>query len=175
LLDHVPEPFVFFENLHPRACVVHPEPGVVEYPDQDGPIDLSCDDPRVVAFEADTGWSADGNLFVAPGAKAGGYPSFCQEPVWPECACGRTMSYLLTISTGELGLDSYRRWMPLAEADLREGWIASSDGATAGDELRQGWDAASAGAGIYVGRGGAMHIFYCAHCPGMPYDQWLDY
>jgi hypothetical protein len=175
LLDHAPEPFEFFGDLHPRACVVHPEPGVVEYPDQDGPIDLSGGDPRIEAFEADTGLSADATLFLAPGTKVGGYPRFCQEPVWPECACGRTMSYLLTISSGELGAESCRRWMPLAESDLREAWIASSEGDTASDELRQAWEAARGGAGIYVGRGGAMHVFYCAHCPGAPYDQWLDY
>lgn len=49
----------------------------------------------------------------SPGTKIGGYPAFVQDPYFPDCSCGQTMSHLLTVSSNDLGDGgSWFRWAP---------------------------------------------------------------
>ncbi|WP_423832503.1 DUF1963 domain-containing protein [Streptomyces manipurensis] len=84
----------------PRPCVVHPEL-VDEYPSWDLPEELwDRLELRFEQVEAATGWDYQRHLATAPGTKLGGYPGWCQDPQWPDCAgCGERMEHLLTVES----------------------------------------------------------------------------
>jgi len=58
-------------------------------------------------------------LGAAPGTAVGGWPDWVQDPEYPACeACGKTMTYLLTIASEEADGESWRRWVPVEELPL---------------------------------------------------------
>lgn len=135
-----PVPTAVDENLVPRPCVVHPE-RVMEYAGADLPVELwQALEDRFDRLEAETGWHYEADLAVAPGTKLLGYPSWSQEPDWPDCpACRTPMRHLLTVASWE-GEDA-RAWRP--------------DGEFAGPELS-------------LGDLGGVYLFECVTCPGRP-------
>lgn len=150
----------------PLPCVLHPEPGVVEYPSRNADLPEGWDRSRLDGFEEESGWGAFYTLFVASGVKVGGWPSFCQEPVWPDCPdCGRRMEYLLTLQEREWDGEGWKRWIPLADEQFR---TSLASGTFREDQL-----AAQFPSGIDLG-GGCINLFYCSVCPDMPYAQWYD-
>lgn len=135
-----------------EPCVLHPEPGVLEYPSGGEFMPEGWSWERFTELDEQLGYRADITLFEAPGTKVGGWPKYCQEPYWPECAdCGQTLGHLLTVddheSKGQSSSDG--RWAP----------ISREDGATPGRK-----DLA----------GGCMQLFYCPRCPGLPHTQYYD-
>lgn len=150
----------------PLPCVLHPEPGVVEYPSRNADLPEGWDRSRLDGFEEESGWGAFYTLFVASGVKVGGWPSFCQEPVWPDCPdCGRRMECLLTLQEREWDGEGWKRWIPLADEQFR---TSLASGTFREDQL-----AAQFPSGIDLG-GGCINLFYCSVCPDMPYAQWYD-
>ena len=72
--------------------------------------------PRFETLEEETGGSYFYHLSVADGVKAGGYPGWTQDPLWPECpGCGMEMEHLLTISSAEFDGASWRTWLPVED------------------------------------------------------------
>lgn len=167
VIAEVPESLAHCPEYLPTPCVLHPEPGVVEYPSGGSDLPEGWDWSRLDDFEARTGWGAYYTLFTAPGTKVGGWPHFCQEPWWPECAgCSQRMEHLLTLDDTEWDGESWKRWIPLADARFR----AADRG---GGELRDDRIATRSPSDISLG-GGCMQLFYCPRCPGMPHAQWFD-
>lgn len=66
------------------SSVLHPEPGVLEYPRGGGYPYENWDWDPIVQLDEQLGYRADCALFTAPGTKVGGWPGFCQDPYWPE-------------------------------------------------------------------------------------------
>lgn len=150
----------------PFPCVLHPEPGVVEYPSRDADLPEGWDWSRLEAFEEQSGWNAFNTLFVASGIKVGGWPNFYQEPVWSDCPdCGRRMDHLLSLDVREWNGESWKRWIPRADARFRVGLPNRT--------RLEGESAAQFPSGIDLG-GGCITLFYCPQCPHTPHAQWYD-
>lgn len=135
-----------------EPCVLHPEPGVIEYPCGGDFMPKDWGWERLDELEEQLGYRADTALFEAPGTKAGGWPNFCQDPYWPDCAdCGQRLEHLLTVSDYEsLGRgNDDDRWAP----------VNANDG-----EAPRHKDLG----------GGCMQLFYCPRCPGLPHTQYYD-
>ena len=138
-----------------EPCVLHPEPGVVEYPSGGYflPDDWTWWD-RLDNYDEDDN-AADGvrdmmaDLFEAPGTKVGGWPNYCQGHYWPTCdECGQHVEHLLTVDDAE-GDGAYGgRWLPTGD----------------GSETPDAKDLS----------GGRMQLFYCPRCPGLPHVQYYD-
>ncbi|MFD8010863.1 DUF1963 domain-containing protein [Streptomyces sp. NPDC058955] len=152
------------EEWCPSPCVVHPEK-VTEYPGGD----LSRDaydalESRFDALHAETGLRYEHHLAEAPGIKLGGYPSWTQEPVWPDCeACGDRMEHLLTVASWEYDGASWRTWLP--EEDR------TGDGRAVGGPRDDG---AHNPAGLELGDAGGVYIFECRTCPDRSVGHWFD-
>ena len=132
------------------SSVLHPEPGVLEYPRGGGYPYENWDWDPITQLDEQLGCRADCTLFTAPGTKVGGWPGFCQDPFWPECEeCGQRTEHLLTVSDCENVADSGDRWVPRC----------ANPGA-----VPDGIDFCH----------GAMQLFYCARCPDLPHFQWYD-
>lgn len=133
-----------------EPCVLHPEPGVIEYPSAGEFLPESWGWERLEELSEQLGYRADTALFEAPGTKVGGWPSFCQGPYWPDCAtCGQRAEHLLTVSDFESPGDGGDRWAPQS----------SDDGAAPNHKDLDG---------------GCMQLFYCPRCPGLPHIQYYD-
>lgn len=150
VLPAPPMPEVVFDEWFPcNPCVVSPE-SVVEYPyATDLPPELRHRiDDWEAAGEGKGERSYDDALSVVPGTKTGGHPSWgaLLDPHWPDCVCGRRMSYLLTISDLET-CGSGTRW----DRDFPGGWQADTDG----HDLALKND---------------LLAFACTICPGAPFD-----
>ena len=155
-----------FPEYVPIPCLLHPEPGVVEYPSSSSDLPQGWDWSRLADFEATSGQDASSTLFIAPGIKVGGWPNFFQEPVWPDCpSCQAQMEHLLTLHTAEWGSEGWERWIPRADDRFR----AECRNGERSEELR----AAQSPSGIDLG-GGCINLFFCPTCPGMPHAQWHD-
>ncbi len=142
----------------PSPCVLHPEQ-VVDYPSWDLPRDLDeLLSERFDRLEKETGWLYEYHLAEAPGIKLGGYPSWTQDPIWPECeGCGETMSHLLTVSSAEYDGESRRTWLPVED---REG----------GHER----DRTQRPHGLMLGDMGGVYVFECRTCPDRPFTHRFD-
>ncbi|WP_431682421.1 DUF1963 domain-containing protein [Kitasatospora sp. KL5] len=80
-----PRPSGAKDDYLPRPCVLHPE-RVVDYPSWDLPEETGdALEERFDEVEEGTGWSYWSHLSVSEGIKAGGYPTWTQEPWWPDC------------------------------------------------------------------------------------------
>ncbi|TNM28775.1 hypothetical protein [Streptomyces sedi] len=174
-----PEPtLVEFDFLVPEPCVLAPE-RVVEYP---GPLELdrelreSLADPgawRAGGAEADAA-GVDGaygslpesfyhrQLSVAPGWKAGGWPSWgYTDPVPRLCAaCGADMDPLLTIATFEWDGDQH-------------GWIPFEDQAAASAPRRAGLDPRQPTA-VRIGSGYKQQLYVCPVAPEHPHIELMQ-
>jgi hypothetical protein len=139
-------------DYDPVPCLVHPE-RVTEYPDADDlpeelgervrEWDQAADDDAPPLY-----WSA---LSTAPGTKLLGHPRWYQYPLWPDCACGRRMRHLATISSEEL-FHAGRRWQP------------DDDGEDPPSATPRNY----APHGILIGDVGDMYLFTCDACPDRP-------
>ncbi|MCC6539251.1 MAG: hypothetical protein IT162_16990 [Bryobacterales bacterium] len=91
----------------------------------------------------------DESLAAAPGVKLFGYPRWIQEPCTPVCECGRRMSLLVTVDSHEAGAngETAGRWRPVEEASA---------------------ETPPAPHGFTVGDPGALFLFHCPVCPGLP-------
>ncbi|UNO38814.1 DUF1963 domain-containing protein [Streptomyces sp. MST-110588] len=163
-----PRPEGVREEYLPAPCVLHPE-RIVEYPNWDLPDDLWEElEERCDQVEEETGWSYWSHLSVADGIKAGGYPSWTQEPSWPDCTrCGARMDHLLTVSSREFDGESWRTWLPLED---RPG---TGTGAVLGldyDERRR----IQGAHGLMLGDMGGVYLFVCRSCPGLPFAHRSD-
>ncbi|WP_420082128.1 DUF1963 domain-containing protein [Streptomyces sp. JL4002] len=136
----------------PRPCVVHPEL-VDEYPSWDLPEELwDRLEPRFEQVEAATGWDYQRHLATAPGTKLGGYPGWCQDPQWPDCAgCGERMEHLLTVESWEADAVSRLTWTPVEDQGVRY-----------------------EDAGLMLGDAGGVYLFECRRCPGRPVRDRFD-
>ncbi|MFC3452894.1 hypothetical protein [Amycolatopsis speibonae] len=95
----------------PVPCRISPE-RVVEFP---GWEDLPSDDlrERLETWEKGQEWRYGRHLSVAPGTKVGGWVSWIQSPVRPECDRDHRMDHLLTVASSECGSDAWQAWMPV--------------------------------------------------------------
>lgn len=135
-----------------EPCVLHPEPGVVEFPSGGYflPDGWNWRDRIELEYEAaDDDHDEMQDLFEAPGTKVGGWPSYCQQPYWPECeGCGGHVEYLLSVDDDESHGGDGDRWSPTGD-----------DGTVPGNK-----DLA----------GGCIQLFYCPRCPNRPHIQYYD-
>ncbi|MFI6986559.1 DUF1963 domain-containing protein [Embleya sp. NPDC050154] len=157
-----PEPYedVPFGTV-PRPCLIDPE-RVVEYPSPDEPEYPFERHSRMEAAEAATGWSYSRHLSVAPGVKVGGWPGWAQPPLWPECACGRRMEHLLTVSSREYDVESGKRWAPIEHVGV--------DIDPRVDSIGGGFSPTD----LCIGDMGGMYLFVCSSCPSMPWAYRFD-
>ncbi|USY22955.1 DUF1963 domain-containing protein [Nocardiopsis exhalans] len=146
----------------PAPCVVHPEP-VVDYPSWDLPEDLSDQlSERFEQLEKETGWQYEDELAEAPGIKMGGYPSWTQDPLWPECeGCGETMEHLLTVSSAEYDGDGSSTWIPVEDRD-------------GGDLDVRDRVQLQRPHGLMLGDMGGVYVFECRTCPDRPFTHHFD-
>ncbi|MFF5495155.1 hypothetical protein [Streptomyces aquilus] len=139
-------PVVGYEGLVPEPCVLHPEPGVVEY---EWPELLGEDlQSRIQEWEEglweeeeDGGESLgyDADFAVAAGWKVGGHAYWGVTGPHPMvCSCGTPMELLLAIRPSEHG--GSRSWVPLE-------------------------DEALAPTHVSVGRVGTLNLFVCPKDP----------
>lgn len=166
-LDMIPAPSSAMpRECIPSPCVVHPEE-VREYPSWDIPDDLFASmRDRFEQLREERGWHYFYHLAEAPGIKLGGYPSWTQEPCWPECeTCGGVMEHLLTVSSWECDGESWRTWAP----------IEDRGGATGReDQFPRGLTPASEAASLMIGDAGGVYIFECTKCAHRPVAHWWD-
>ncbi|WP_405931273.1 hypothetical protein [Streptomyces sp. NBC_00827] len=151
------------EDFVPRPCTVSPT-RVEEYPNWDMPEGLAPTlADRFDEIEAEFGCSYY-DVATTIQSKVGGYPGWTQPPNWPDCACGRRMEHLLSITATEPGGG---RWLPMDEH--RDGtqvplWQAEVDPAV-DDAIGHGMD---------MGDLGGMYFFFCPTCPGTPWTYRYD-
>lgn len=152
------------EDWCPAPCVVHPE-RVTEYPSRDLPAEVrDALAGRFGDLLAETGLDYPYHLAEAPGIKLGGYPSWTQEPVWPDCeGCGGRMEHLLTVSSWEFDGASRLTWLP--EED-RPGKDQKGSPPWRGDAHNP--------AGLCLGDAGGVYVFECRACPDRPLGHWFD-
>ncbi|MDH6580611.1 hypothetical protein [Kitasatospora sp. MAP5-34] len=151
LLDEAPQPYEFDDEYVPRPCVVHPTEAI-EYPNWDMPEELS---EQVGEWSEELEESCGisyYDAFTTNQSKAGGYPGWTQPPQWPDCACGRRMEHLMTISASE----SRGRWLPVEER-TGPGWEISTCPAQEDDSH-----------GMCMGDMGGVYVFICRTCPDLP-------
>jgi hypothetical protein len=149
----------------PKPCVIHPEV-VTEYPAWDMPEDLRASlRGRMEQVKQETGWKYHYHLADAPGIKLGGFPSWTQEPAWPDCeSCGQRMEHLLTVASVEYDGESWRSWMPVEDRPKK--------GASPFEPGRS--RAAQTAAGLTLGDNGGVYVFECRTCPERPFAHWGD-
>jgi hypothetical protein len=64
-------------------------------------------------MEEETGWSYHHHLSVSDGIKVGGYPTWTQDPAWPDCpACGQRVEHLLTLN---IDGEAWRTWLAVED------------------------------------------------------------
>ncbi|MGW6523236.1 DUF1963 domain-containing protein [Streptomyces sp. NPDC054962] len=154
----------FPEDWYPACCAVHPEQ-VTEYPSRDLPDEVyDAIRGRFDALLTETGLLYSYHLAEAPGIKLGGYPSWTQEPAWPNCkGCGSRMEHLLTVSSWEFDGESWLTWLP--EEDR------ANEDETGG---RRWKNDAHNPAGLCLGDAGGVYLFECRICPERPIGHWFD-
>ncbi|MEV4559308.1 DUF1963 domain-containing protein [Kitasatospora sp. NPDC049285] len=154
------------EDYLPDRCVLHPEP-VAEYPSWDLPAELHGRlRERFDRLEEETGWSYQRHLSVPDGIKAGGYPTWTQEPDWPDCpGCERRMEHLLSIGSAEFDGGSWRAWLPIEDTPATGTvWDLPYERRT----LVQG------APGLMLGDMGGVYLFTCPRCPDRPFAHRFD-
>ncbi|MFF4647163.1 hypothetical protein [Streptomyces sp. NPDC001389] len=161
-----PRPHTAEEDYLPRPCTVSPTPAL-EYPNWDLPDELSEQiGERFEALQEERGFDYF-EVATTQQSKVGGYPSWTQQPDWPDCAgCRTRMEHLLSVTATEAGMG---RWLPLDERnpsrDQAEtpSWRAEADPAALD----------TFGHHMYLG-GGGMYFFVCRNCPDTPYTHRYD-
>ncbi|GGT49953.1 hypothetical protein GCM10014713_50040 [Streptomyces purpureus] len=161
-----PRPEGACEDYLPDPCVVHPE-RVTEYPNWDLPETVyEALEERFDTVEEETGWSYWSHLSVADGIKVGGYPTWTQDPYWPDClGCGRRMEHLLTVNSAEFDGESWRSWVPVEDIPA------------AGTVIDLPYEArrpVQRPPGLMLGDMGGMYVFECRACPDRPYAYHSD-
>ncbi|GAA3390277.1 DUF1963 domain-containing protein [Streptomyces roseoviridis] len=166
VLPAPPRPAGAPEDYVPEPCVLHPE-RVAEYPSWDLPEEVyEALEERFEEVEEETGWSYWSHLSVAPGVKAGGFPTWTQDPHWPDCeGCGRRMEHLLTVSSREFDGESWRSWVPREDVP-RTGTVLDLP-----HEERRRVQGAH---GLMLGDMGGVYVFECRTCPGRPFAYHHD-
>ncbi|MCW8382252.1 YwqG family protein [Streptomyces justiciae] len=163
LLADPPRPSAYDEDFLPRPCTVSPTPAL-EYPNWDMPEGLSGTlGERFEEIEAATGHSYY-DVATTIQSKVGGYPGWTQPPDWPDCACGRRMEHLLSITAAE---PAHGRCLPYddhAAGGDRPVWLTEADPAVE-DGIGHGMD---------MGDLGGIYFFVCRHCPETPYAYRYD-
>ncbi|WP_041819526.1 hypothetical protein [Streptomyces davaonensis] len=151
-------PVVSEGESFPEPCLLHPEPGVVEYP---APHELDDDlAKRIHAWEEGRAYDYQYDLAVAPGWKVGGYGnwSFCDP--WPMTCeeCGATMRPLLTVDSSEWdgGTGS---WCPAEEPP---------------EDERPLYPQSHEPTMVNIGRGYTMQIYVCPDSFDHPHLQVMQ-
>ncbi|MFK0159718.1 DUF1963 domain-containing protein [Streptomyces sp. NPDC090499] len=165
-LTEYPRPEGAEEDYLPDPCVLHPE-RVVDYPSWDLPDEIAeALEERFARVEKETGWSYWQHLSVADGVKVGGYPTWTQEPFWPDCAaCGQAMDHLLTVNSAEFDGESWRAWLPVED---------TPETGTIWDLPYDDRRLIQSPPGLTFGDMGGIYLFTCQHCPDRPYSHWFD-
>ncbi|MFJ7997399.1 DUF1963 domain-containing protein [Streptomyces sp. NPDC096310] len=161
-----PRPAGASDNYLPNPCVLHPE-RVTDYPSWDLPDGLrDALQDRFDQVEEETGWSYEYHLSVSDGIKAGGYPTWTQEPDWPDCpTCDRRMDHLLTLNSAEFDGASWRTWLPVEDTPA-EGTIR--------DLPYEERTRIQRPPGLMLGDMGGIYLFECPGCPDRPFDHRSD-
>lgn len=106
------------------------------------------------------------DLFVASGAKVGGWPNFYQGSTWQDCPqCSRRMELLLILDVRQWDREGWKRWIPHPEERFHTDWETRRS--------LEGQSAAQSPSGIDLSDG-CINLYYCPICPGMPHAQWYD-
>lgn len=150
----------------PLACVLHPE-RVTDYASHDLPKDLwNTLTPRFRRVQEETSWSYFYHLSVSAGIKVGGYPTWTQDPQWPDCpTCGKRMEHLLTVNSAEFDGESWRTWLAVEDTPAT---------GTIWDLPYQERAAIQCAHNLTLGDMGGIYIFDCRHCPERPYAHRSD-
>lgn len=161
-----PRPVGASDYYLPNPCVLHPE-RVTDYPSWDLPEDLFDGlRERFEELEEETGWSYESHLSVSKGIKVGGYPTWTQEPFWPDCpGCGHRMDHLLTINSGEFDGASWRTWLPVEDTPVT---------GTIRDLPYEERTLIQRPPGLMLGDMGGIYLFDCRRCPDRPYAHHSD-
>ncbi|MEV7402042.1 DUF1963 domain-containing protein [Streptomyces sp. NPDC091267] len=161
-----PRPDGAGDDYLPAPCVLHPE-RVVEYPNWDLPDDVAeALEERFEQVEEETGWSYWSHLSVAGGVKAGGYPTWTQDPCWPDCTgCGGRMDHLLTVNSAEFDGESWRTWLPTEDTPAS---------GTIWDLPYEDRTLIQRPPGLMLGDMGGIYLFVCLRCPDRPYAYHSD-
>ncbi|MFF4953405.1 DUF1963 domain-containing protein [Streptomyces chattanoogensis] len=161
-----PRPDGAADDYLPNPCVLHPE-RVTDYPNWDLPDEIAdALEERFDQLEEETGWSYWSHLSVSEGIKVGGYPTWTQEPVWPNCPdCGRRMDHLLTINSREFNGESWRTWLPLEDTPAT---------GTVWDLPYEERTRIQCPPGLTLGDMGGIYLFDCRRCPERPYAYHSD-
>lgn len=148
----------------PKACVLHPE-RVTDYPSWDLPRDIAdALEPRFKQLKQEAGWNYQYHLSVSPGTKVGGYPTWSQDPVWPDCpACGQRMEHLLSIDSAEFDGTSWRTWLPVEDSPATIMALPYEERTRI-----------QRAAGLMIGDMSGLYLFECPRCPGRPFAYHSD-
>jgi GNAT superfamily N-acetyltransferase len=154
------------DDYRPNPCVLHPE-RFIDYPSWDLPGEVwNALEPRFDQLETETGWSYQSHLSVSEGLKVDGYPTWTQDPDWPDCpTCGRTMDHLLTVNSAEFDGATWRTWVPVEDTPAA---------GTVMDLSYQDRSAIQSAPGLMLGDMGGIYLFECRTCPDRPYTQRFD-
>ncbi|MFI9269663.1 DUF1963 domain-containing protein [Kitasatospora sp. NPDC052896] len=161
-----PRPIGADDDYLPDPCVLHPE-RTADYPNWDLPEEVAeALEERFDRLEEETGWSYWSHLSVADGIKVGGYPTWTQEPSWPDCpTCGQRMEHLLTVNSAEFDGESWRTWLPVEDIPAT---------GTVWDLPYQERTRIQRPPGLMLGDMGGIYLFDCRRCPDRPYSHRSD-
>ncbi|MFB7909723.1 DUF1963 domain-containing protein [Kitasatospora sp. NPDC056076] len=154
------------DDYLPNPCVLHPEV-VTDYPNWDLPEEVAdALRARFEQVEEETGWSYWYHLSVSGGIKVGGYPTWTQEPDWPDCpSCDRTMRHLLTVNSREFDGEGWRTWLAVEDTPAEgEIWDLPYEERTR----------IQCPPGLTIGDMGGVYLFECPECPGRPFAYRSD-
>ncbi|MGW3111527.1 hypothetical protein [Streptomyces sp. NPDC001091] len=103
---------------------------------------------------------------MSEGIKAGGYPTWTQEPDWPSCPdCRVRMEHLLTVNSAEFDGESWRTWLPVEDTPAT---------GTVWDLPYEQRTAIQRAPGLMLGDMGGIYLFECTSCPGRPFAHRSD-
>jgi Domain of unknown function (DUF1963) len=161
-----PRPAGARRDYLPSPCVLHPE-RVTDYPNWDLPRDIAdALQLRFHQMEEETGWSYHYHLSVSDGIKVGGYPTWTQDPAWPDCpSCGQRMQHLLTINSAEFDGESWRTWLAVEDTPAT---------GTIWDLPYEERRRIQRAPGLMIGDMGGVYLFECQRCPGRPFAYRSD-
>jgi hypothetical protein len=150
----------------PSPCVLHPE-RVTDYPNWDLPPDIAdVLQLRFHQMEEETGRSYHYHLSVSDGIKVGGYPTWTQDPAWPDCpSCGQRLPHLLTINSAEFDGESWRTSLAVEDTPAT---------GTIWDLPYEERSRIQRAPGLMIGDMGGVYLFECQRCPGRPFAYCSD-
>ncbi|MFF3359141.1 hypothetical protein ACFYWN_42650 [Streptomyces sp. NPDC002917] len=162
-LPDTPAPYDYDEGFVPRPCTISPT-RITEYPNWDMSEGLAQTlGDRFDDIEAEFGCSYY-DMATTIQSKVGGYPGWTQPPNWPDCACGRRMGHLLSITATE---PVSGRWLPADEQRVHvEELLGRGEADPAVED--------AIGHGMDMGDLGGMYFFVCPACPDTPWTYRYD-